>query len=328
MAVNDRADIAVATIPAAQPGAEIDKGGGGAVSLGVGRLSRRPKERHDTGPYTRANSHTPGLLHQTMITPPSVALRQSLAEDEPRIASRSKGVCRQKHAAALLSGPMGCGWARSRSPGVGRDICGCYERLQADQRWYGSWEIGWVGRPAWSPHEQAIHGKVLETPVPGAGGFLIRRPSTAARARSWSFYACDLGSCLAGWPVLTTSSMTSAPRSALRQAIDRDRYPMSPRMKPFKTALAELYPASAPNTAVERPPLREAPAAAVVAGGPAEERRCRLSRGGGEGACRQSVSRRSIRRERAADLAGDTGVRVDDAARHRRGAQCQGSPHG
>jgi hypothetical protein len=46
---------------------------------------------------------------------------------------------------------------------------------------------------------------------------------------------------------------------ALREMIDRDRYPLSPRLKPFKTALAKLDPASAPKTRVERPPLPEAP---------------------------------------------------------------------
>jgi hypothetical protein len=64
-----------------------------------------------------------------------------------RIAGRSGGACRQKHAAALLSGPMGCGWARSRSPGVGSDVCGRDERSQANQRWYGPWKIGWVASP-------------------------------------------------------------------------------------------------------------------------------------------------------------------------------------
>jgi hypothetical protein len=48
--------------------------------------------------------------------------------------------------------------------------------------------------------------------------------------------------------------------AALRQAIDRDRYPLSPRMRPFWTALGKFDPASVPKTRVERPPLPEAPA--------------------------------------------------------------------
>jgi hypothetical protein len=43
------------------------------------------------------------------------------------------------------------------------------------------------------------------------------------------------------------------------QAIDRDRYPLSPRMRPFRTALAKLDPALV-KPAIERSPLPEAPA--------------------------------------------------------------------
>lgn len=43
--------------------------------------------------------------------------------------------------------------------------------------------------------------------------------------------------------------------SAPRQTIDHDRYPLSPRLKPFKGALAKLDPGSVPKTRVERPPL-------------------------------------------------------------------------
>lgn len=37
MGINDRADIAAAAMPAPQPSAEIDEGGGGAISLGISR---------------------------------------------------------------------------------------------------------------------------------------------------------------------------------------------------------------------------------------------------------------------------------------------------
>ena len=46
--------------------------------------------------------------------------------------------------------------------------------------------------------------------------------------------------------------------TALRQTINRDRYPLSPRLKPFKSALAKLDPASVPKTRVVRPPLPDA----------------------------------------------------------------------
>jgi hypothetical protein len=49
--------------------------------------------------------------------------------------------------------------------------------------------------------------------------------------------------------------------AALRQAVDRDRYSQLPRLRPFKTALATLDPASVPKVRVERPPP-EAPARA------------------------------------------------------------------
>lgn len=48
--------------------------------------------------------------------------------------------------------------------------------------------------------------------------------------------------------------------TALREMIDRDRDPLSPRMAPLKTALAKHDPSSAPKAAVERKPLPEAPA--------------------------------------------------------------------
>jgi hypothetical protein len=64
---------------------------------------------------------------------------------------------------------------------------------------------------------------------------------------------------MAGFDDLTDDERAAVVR-ALRQAIDRDSYPLSPRPKPFKTALAKLNPASAPKPAVERPPLAKAPA--------------------------------------------------------------------
>jgi hypothetical protein len=41
MPVNDRADVVTATIPTAQPSAEIDEGGARAVSLATVRKIRR-----------------------------------------------------------------------------------------------------------------------------------------------------------------------------------------------------------------------------------------------------------------------------------------------
>jgi len=48
--------------------------------------------------------------------------------------------------------------------------------------------------------------------------------------------------------------------TALRQAIDCDRDPLSPRLKPFKSALTRLDPASAPKSAIKRPPMPAVPA--------------------------------------------------------------------
>ena len=63
-----------------------------------------------------------------------------------------------------------------------------------------------------------------------------------------------------------TDEERAAIMMALRQTIDRDRYPLSPRLKPFKSALAKLDPAR--KTRVEHPPLPEALAAR---GGPRGE---------------------------------------------------------
>lgn len=57
-----------------------------------------------------------------------------------------------------------------------------------------------------------------------------------------------------------TDDERAAVVTALRQAIDQDRYPLSPRMRPFKTALAKLDPSSSPKTRVAQPPLPEAAA--------------------------------------------------------------------
>ena len=38
--------------------------------------------------------------------------------------------------------------------------------------------------------------------------------------------------------------------AALKEKLDRDRYPRAPRLEPFRAALAKLDPASAPRAAV------------------------------------------------------------------------------
>jgi hypothetical protein len=64
---------------------------------------------------------------------------------------------------------------------------------------------------------------------------------------------------MAGFDDLTEDEI-AAIVTALRETIDRDRYPLSPRMAPFKTALVKLDPASAPKARPAGPPLPEAPA--------------------------------------------------------------------
>lgn len=68
------------------------------------------------------------------------------------------------------------------------------------------------------------------------------------------FHARDIGSYLAygGFDDLTEEERAAIVK-ARRQAIDNDRYPLSPRLKAFNTALAKLDPASVPRTRVERP---------------------------------------------------------------------------
>ena len=47
--------------------------------------------------------------------------------------------------------------------------------------------------------------------------------------------------------------------AAVRRSIDDDKYPLSPRLAPLRSALAKLDPVSAPKPILERPPLPEAP---------------------------------------------------------------------
>lgn len=60
--------------------------------------------------------------------------------------------------------------------------------------------------------------------------------------------------------------------TALRQAIDHDRYPLLPRLKPFKSALAKLDPVSAPTYALSVDRCQRRPSAAV---GERGDNRCR-----------------------------------------------------
>jgi hypothetical protein len=47
--------------------------------------------------------------------------------------------------------------------------------------------------------------------------------------------------------------------AALREKIANDKYPRSPRLTPFRSALAKLDPSSVPKPLPERVPLPEAP---------------------------------------------------------------------
>lgn len=51
----------------------------------------------------------------------------------------------------------------------------------------------------------------------------------------------------------------AAVTAAVRHSIAEDRYPLSPRLAPFKSALAKLDPASVPKPLPERVPPPEAP---------------------------------------------------------------------
>lgn len=58
-----------------------------------------------------------------------------------------------------------------------------------------------------------------------------------------------------------TDDELAAVIAAVREKIDFDRYPLSPRMRPLRAALAKLDPASAPKPRPDpKPPLPEAPA--------------------------------------------------------------------
>jgi hypothetical protein len=62
---------------------------------------------------------------------------------------------------------------------------------------------------------------------------------------------------------MATDDLTDEEReaviAALKEKIDRDRFPHSPRLAPFRAALAKLDPASAPKPFQPKPPLPEAP---------------------------------------------------------------------
>lgn len=47
---------------------------------------------------------------------------------------------------------------------------------------------------------------------------------------------------------------------SVRRTLDEDRYPLAPRLKPLRAALAKFDPASAPRQMPERKSLPEAPA--------------------------------------------------------------------
>ena len=46
--------------------------------------------------------------------------------------------------------------------------------------------------------------------------------------------------------------------AALKEKLDRDRYPRAPRLEPFRAALAKLDPASVPKPLAPSKPLPEA----------------------------------------------------------------------
>jgi hypothetical protein len=56
-----------------------------------------------------------------------------------------------------------------------------------------------------------------------------------------------------------TAEEFAAVIAALKEKLDRDRYPRAPHLEPFKSALAKLDPTSAPRPAASRkPPLPQA----------------------------------------------------------------------
>ena len=57
-----------------------------------------------------------------------------------------------------------------------------------------------------------------------------------------------------------TDDELAAVTAAVRRTLDEDKYPLAPRLKPLRAALAKLDPASAPKPLPEpKPPLPEAP---------------------------------------------------------------------
>ena len=63
--------------------------------------------------------------------------------------------------------------------------------------------------------------------------------------------------------LMAADDLTDAERaaviSALRKAIDNDRYPRAPRLAPYRSALAKLDPGSAVKPPEPKPPLPHAP---------------------------------------------------------------------
>lgn len=55
-----------------------------------------------------------------------------------------------------------------------------------------------------------------------------------------------------------TDDELAATIAALKEKLDRDRYPRAPRLEPFRAALAKLDPRSGPKPAAARPPLPQA----------------------------------------------------------------------
>jgi hypothetical protein len=65
------------------------------------------------------------------------------------------------------------------------------------------------------------------------------------------------------WWIMPTIDLDDAElaavKAALREKIAGDKFPLSPRLKPYKAALAKLDPSSAPEPREPKPPLPEAP---------------------------------------------------------------------
>lgn len=62
-------------------------------------------------------------------------------------------------------------------------------------------------------------------------------------------------------PIDLTDEELAAVVASVRRTLDEDRYPLAPRLKPLRSALAKLDPASAPKSPpAPKPPLPEAPA--------------------------------------------------------------------